>query len=137
MKHNYDSLDQVNGLNHVELSPISFLQRAADVYSTCDSIIYGQRKYNWKETSKRCRQLASGLNKLGVEKGSTVAMMAANTPELAEAHFGVPISGGVLSAINTRLDADTVAYILEHGDAKILITDTHFSNIIFINLRVI
>jgi fatty-acyl-CoA synthase len=130
MKHNYDSLHQVNGLNHVELSPISFLQRAADVYSTLDSVIYGQRKYNWKETSRRCRQLASGLNKLGVEKGSTVAMMAANTPELAEAHFGVPISGGVLNAINTRLDPDTVAYILEHGDAKILIADSHFSNII-------
>ena len=130
MKHNYDSLNQVAGLNHVALSPISFLQRAADVYSTCDSIIYGQRKYNWKETSRRCRRLASALNKLGVEKGSTVAMMAANTPELAEAHFGVPISGGVLNAINTRLDADTVAYILEHGDAKILITDTQFSNVI-------
>jgi fatty-acyl-CoA synthase len=130
MKANYDCLDQIDGLNHVQLSPISFLQRAADVYFDIDSIIYGSRKYNWKQTAKRCRRLSSGLQKLGVEKGSTVAMMAANTPELAEAHYGVPMSGGVLSAINTRLDPETVAYILEHGDAKVLITDTHFSSVI-------
>ncbi len=130
MQENYASLDQVNGLNYVQLTPISFLQRAADVYGTHDSIIYGNRQYNWKQTSKRCRQLSSALKKLGVEKGSTVAMMAPNTPELAEAHFGVPMSGGVLNAINTRLDPDTVAYLLEHGDAKVLITDTQFSNVI-------
>jgi fatty-acyl-CoA synthase len=130
MKENYDSLDPINGLNYVQLSPISFLQRAADVYSHHPSIIYGSRRYDWKNTARRCRRLASALKKLGVEKGTTVAMMAANTPELAEAHFGVPMSGAVLNAINTRLDPDTVAYILEHGDARVLITDTHFSNVI-------
>ena len=130
MKENYDTLDQVNGLNYVQLSPISFLQRAADVYPDHPSIVYGTRSYNWKTTARRCRQLASALKNLGVEKGTTVAMMAANTPELAEAHFGVPMSGGVLNAINTRLDPDTVAYILQHGDARVLITDTHFSGVV-------
>lgn len=127
MKENYDLLNRVEGLNHVALTPISFLHRARDTYPEQPGIVYGNRAYNWKEVAKRCQQLASGLKKLGIEKGCTVAMMAGNTPELAEAHFGVPMSNGVLSAINTRLDADTVAYILEHGDAKALITDTHFS----------
>ena len=130
MQQHYDSLEQVNGLNHLELTPISFLKRANDVYTNDSAIVYGSRHYTWKEVSKRCRLLASALRKLGVEKGSTVAMMAANTPELAEAHFGVPMSGGVLNAINTRLDADTIAYILQHGDAKIFITDSHFSNVV-------
>jgi fatty-acyl-CoA synthase len=127
MKDNYDSLDQVGGLNYVELTPISFLQRASDAYPDHPGIVYGQRRYSWKEVANRCKRLATGLQKLGIEKGSTVAMMAANTPELAEAHFGVPMSSGVLNALNTRLDADTVSYILAHGDAKVLITDTQFS----------
>ena len=129
MQQNYDALDQVSGLNHVNLTPISFLQRAADVYGDIPSIIYGSRQYTWKQTGERCRRMANALQKLGVTKGTTVAMMAANTPELAEAHFCVPMSGGVLNAINTRLDPDTVTYILEHGDAKVLITDTQFSGV--------
>ena len=107
MKQNYDSLNQVDGLNYVQLTPISFLQRAQDVYADHPAIIYGEKTYTWKETAKRCRRLASALKNLDVTKGSTVAMMAMNTPELAEAHFGIPMSGGVLNAINTRLDADT------------------------------
>ncbi len=130
MKENYDILDQVKGLNYVELTPISFLQRASEVYADHPGIIYGNRTSTWKEVSKRCRRLADGLNKLGVKQGDTVSIMAANTPELAEAHFGVPMSGGVLNAINTRLDADTVNYILAHSDARVLITDTHFSNVV-------
>ncbi len=130
MKENYDILDQVKGLNYVELTPISFLQRASEVYADHPGIIYGNRTSTWKEVSKRCRRLADGLNKLGVKQGDTVSIMAANTPELAEAHFGVPMSGGVLNAINTRLDADTVSYILAHSDARVLITDTHFSNVV-------
>ena len=130
MKENYQTLDQVNGLNYVELTPISFLQRASEVYGDHPGIIYGEKSYNWGEVAKRCRKLASGLRKLGVEKGTTVSVMAANTPDLAEAHFAVPMSGGVLNAINTRLDPDTVAYILEHSDARVLITDTHFSNVV-------
>ncbi len=128
MKENYDRLDAVRALNYIELSPISFLIRASDVYPDHPSIVYGNRQYTWKQTARRCRQLASALNRLGVRKGTTVSMMAANTPELIEAHYGIPMSGGVINAINTRLDAGTIAYILEHGDCKVLITDTQFSS---------
>ncbi len=130
MKENYDVLDRVNGLNHVELTPISFLQRASEVYADAAGIIYGSRVSTWKEVSKRCRSLADGLGKLGVKKGDTVSIMAANTPQLAEAHFGVPMSGGVLNTINTRLDVDTIAFILAHSDARVLITDTRFSDVV-------
>jgi len=130
MKNYYDELPSIDGLNFVQLTPISFLQRACEVYSDQQSIIYGNRTYTWSETAKRCLNLAAGLRKLGISAGSTVAMMAANTPELAEAHFGVPMSRGVLNSINTRLDADTIAYILEHSDAELLITDTQFSTVI-------
>ncbi len=128
MKENYDRLDAVRALNYIELSPISFLIRASDVYPDHPSIVYGNRQYTWQQTARRCRQLASALNRLGVRKGTTVSMMAANTPELIEAHYGIPMSGGVINAINTRLDAGTIAYILEHGDCKVLITDTQFSS---------
>ncbi len=130
MKDNYDKLHKVSGLNYVELTPISFLQRATDTYPNHPGIVYGKRKYNWQEVANRCRRLSSGLQKLGVEKGTTVSMIAANTPELAEGHFGIAMSGGVLNAINTRLDPATVAYILEHSDCKVLIADTHFSDIV-------
>ena len=128
MKENYDRLEAVGALNYIELSPISFLIRASDVYPDHPSIVYGNRQYTWRQTARRCRQLASALNRLGVRKGTTVSMMAANTPELIEAHYGIPMSGGVINAINTRLDAGTIAYILEHGDCQVLITDTQFSS---------
>ncbi len=130
MKENYDILNRVKGLNYVELTPISFLQRASEVYADHPGIVYGNRISTWKEVSKRCRRLADGLKKLGVRQGDTVSIMAANTPELAEAHFGVPMSGGVLNTINTRLDVDTIAFILAHSDARVLITDTHFSDVV-------
>ena len=130
MQENYDKLAPVNGLNFVELSPISFLKRAADTYPDHPAVIYRKRRYTWKETARRCTRLASALNQFGVTTGTTVSMMAANTPELVEAHYGVPMAGGVLNAINTRLDADTVAYILAHSDCRVLITDTHFSAVV-------
>ena len=129
MKIHYDEFPRIEGLNFVQLTPISFLQRASEVYANQQSIIYGSRSYTWGETAKRCLGLAAGLRKLGISSGSTVAMMAANTPELAEAHFGIPMSRGVLNSINTRLDPDTISYILEHSDAEFLITDTQFSGI--------
>ena len=127
MKCNYDQLSAVNGLNYVELSPVSFLHRARDTYSDHPAVVYLERRYTWKELDQRCNRLASALQKLGVTQGTTVSMIAGNTPELIEGHYGIPLSGGVINAINTRLEADTIAYILEHSDAKILITDTHFS----------
>lgn len=129
MQENYASLPPVSGLNFVELSPISFLSRAADTYPDHAAVMYRDRSYTWKQTAQRCRQLAAALKQLGITTGGTVAMLAANTPELVEAHYGVPMSGGVLCAINTRLDADSVAYILQHSDCRVLITDSHFSEV--------
>ncbi len=109
--------------NHVPLTPLSFLQRSADVYPDHAAVIYGDRHYTWQETQARCRQLSSALSISGVKQGDTVAVLAFNTPELFEAHFGVPMSGAVLNTINTRLDPDTISYILDHGKAKVLIVD--------------
>jgi fatty-acyl-CoA synthase len=118
---------QRNPANFVSLSPLSFLARAADVFPERPAVIYGARRYNWRDVRDRARRLASALAGHGVMQGDVVAMVAANTPELFEAHFGVPLSGAILNTINTRLDADTVAYILDHGGAKVLLTDTEFA----------
>ena len=113
--------------NFVPLSPLSFLSRAAAVFPGRVAVIYGKRRYSWLAIRNRATALASALQRLGVGKGDVVALMAANTPEIFESHFGVPLSGGILNTINTRLDPDTVAYILDHGGAKVLITDTEFA----------
>ena len=127
MKNHYDALQAVNGLNYVELTPISILSRASDAYPDHPAVVYGHRQYSWSQLADRAKRLATGLNGLGIQRGSTVSFMAGNTPELLEAHYGVPMSGGVLNAINVRLDADTIAYILEHSDCQVLVSDTHFS----------
>jgi len=110
--------------NHVPLTPLSFLHRTADVYPNHTAVVYNDRRYSWAESRTRCCQLASALKQAGITRGDTVAVLAFNTPELFEAHFGVPMSGAVLNTINTRLDADTVGYILSHGNAKVLIVDS-------------
>jgi len=119
-----------NAANYVPLSPLTFLERTAAVYPTRTSVIHGARRYTWAETEARCRRLASALKKRGIGKGDTVAVMAPNVPELLEAHFGVPMAGAVLNALNIRLDAETIAFILTHGEAKALITDREFSPVI-------
>ena len=116
--------------NYVPLTPLSFLPRTALMFGDKPSVIYGERRYSWKQTYERAIRLASALSKAGLERHDTVAVMAANTPELVECHFGVPMAGGVLNTINVRLDAATVAYILNHGEARFLITDTGFSETI-------
>ena len=116
-----------NKANYVPLSPLSFISRVKDIYPNYESLIYGQRKYTWLQTYQRCVKFASALNKKGISLGSTVSIIAANTPELFEAHYSVPMTGGVINTINTRLDAETIAYILDHSDAQILIADTQFS----------
>ena len=118
------------GANHVPLSPLSFIRRASAVYPEHPAVIYGNRHYTWRELYCRARRLASALAARGIGKGDTVSVMAANTPELFEAHFGVPMAGAVLNTINTRLDPDTVAYILDHGDARVLISDTQFAPVV-------
>ena len=113
--------------NHVPLTPLSFLKRAAAVYPDHPAMRHGTWTYGWAEAYRRCRRLASALHQRGIGVGDTVAVMAPNTPPMWEAHFGVPMTGAVLNALNVRLDADTIAYILNHGEAKVLITDTEFA----------
>ncbi|MEM8794411.1 MAG: acyl-CoA synthetase [Pseudomonadota bacterium] len=114
--------------NYQPLTPISFLVRTAGVYPDRTSVIYGNKRFTWAETYERCVRLASALNKLGIGSGDTVSFLALNTPEMVEAHFGVNMAGAVLNAINVRLDADTVGYIFDFGEAKCIITDTQFSD---------
>jgi len=116
-----------NAANYVPLSPLTFLERSAAVFPGRTSVIHGSRRYTWAETRDRCRRLASALRKRGIGRGDTVAVMAPNVPELFEAHFGVPMAGAVLNALNIRLDAETIGFILAHGEAKVLITDREFS----------
>ena len=116
--------------NYTPLSPLSFLKRSAFVYPAKTAVIHGNRRYSYEEFYDRCRRLASSLNMTGVKQGDTVAILAPNVPELLEAHYGVPMLGAVLNAINIRLDAPTVAFILEHGNAKVLIADTEFQEVI-------
>jgi len=112
--------------NFTPLSPLSFIRRSAAVYGEKTAVIHGARRYSYDIFFKRCRRLASALGKHGVVAGDTVAVMAPNVPELLEAHYGVPVLGAILNAINIRLDAQTIAFILEHGGAKVLLTDTQF-----------
>ena len=127
MAHMYDTNLDKNDANFTPLSPLSFLIRAAEVYPNRTSIIHGKKQFTWSETYKRSKQLASALSKRGIGKGDTVAVLCFNTPEIYETHFGVPMIGAVLNTINIRLDVDTIRYILEHGEAKALITDNELS----------
>ncbi len=128
--HPYETGLDKNPANFVPLSPIGFLRRSAAVYPQRTAIIHGNRRYTWREAEERCRRLASALAKRRIGRGDTVALMAPNVPEAFEAHFGVPMAGAVLNALNIRLDADTIAFILKHGEAKVLITDTEFAPVI-------
>ena len=135
--HNiYDAdLDRCDA-NYVSLSPLSFLGRVARVYPDHPSVIHGGTRWTWRETAERCNRLASALAKRNIGPGDTVSVMAPNIPALYESHFGVPMTGAVLNALNIRLDAKTLAFILEHGEAKVLITDTEFSPVIKDALRI-
>ncbi len=117
-----------NRANHAALSPLGFLARAAQVYPDHPAVIHGALRQSWAETDARCRRLASALAARGIGPGDTVAVMAPNTPPMFEAHYGVPMAGAVLNALNVRLDAATIGFILSHGEAKALITDTAFSD---------
>ena len=116
-----------NNANFVPLTPLSFLKRSAEVYPHKTSIVHGERIYNWEQTYKRSLQFASALSKHGIGKNDTVSILSFNTPEIYEAHYAVPMIGAVLNTINIRLDVETIAYILEHSEAKALITDTELS----------
>ena len=120
---NYDKNLDKNNANFVPLTPLSFLERAKDIYPNYDALVYEGRKYTWFEIYKRCTKFASALAKIGIGKGDTVSFLAFNTPEIFEAHYAVPMTGGVLNTINIRLDAKTITYILEHSEAKVLVVD--------------
>jgi len=113
--------------NYVPLTPLSFLERSAYIYPDRLAVLHGRRRYTWKEVDARARRLASALKSRGVGPGDTVATVLNNTPEMYEAHFGVPATGAVLNTINTRLDAEAIAFILNHGEAKVLLTDREYS----------
>jgi fatty-acyl-CoA synthase len=119
-----------NPANFQSLTPLSFLARAAEVYPDTTAIVHGARSWNYRQFYSRARQLASALARRGIKRGDTVSVMLANTPALIEAHYGVPMTGAVLNALNTRLDAALIAFILDHADAKVLITDREFSNVV-------
>ena len=116
-----------NQANYTPLTPLTFLERAAYVYPDRPSVIHGAQRFTWRETYARCRRLASALARRGIGKNDTVALMAPNIPAMYEAHFGVPMCGAVLNTLNTRLDAETIAFMLRHGGARVLITDREFS----------
>lgn len=113
--------------NFVALSPLRFLERAAYIYAEQAAIVHGSRVITWKETYQRCRQFAAQLKQLGIQKNDTVSVLLPNVPAMIEAHFAVPMSGAVLNTINTRLDAKTVAFMLEHAESKVLLVDQEFA----------
>jgi 3-(methylthio)propionyl---CoA ligase len=119
-----------NPANYAPLTPLSFVERAAYVYPGRASVVHGARRDTWRQTYANCRRLGSALAKRGIGKGDTVAAMLPNIPAMNEAHFGVPMCGAVLNALNTRLDAEAIAFMLNHGGAKLILADREFSPVI-------
>ena len=126
----YDKNLNKNDANFVPLTPLSFLERAKDIYPNYEALVYETRSYTWTDVHKRCIKFASALEKIGISKGDTVSVMAFNTPEIFEAHYSVPMTGAILNTINVRLDAKTVSYILNHSEAKVFIVDRQLHPII-------
>src|SRR5437899_11222148 len=116
-----------NPAHSARLTPLGFIERAATVYPGRLAVIHGACRATWAETYARCRRLASALARRGIGAGDTVATMLANTPEMLECHFGIPMAGAVLNTLNTRLHAEAIAFILGHGGAKVLLADREFS----------
>ena len=129
MTHPYAHGLDKNDANFAALTPLSFIERAAHVYPDQTAVIYGTRQRTWGETYARCRRFAAALKARGVGEGDTVAVLAPNVPAIFEASFAVPMAGAVLNTINTRLDAATVAFILDHGEAKVLLTDQELQSL--------
>ena len=119
-----------NAANFTPLTPLSFIERTARVFPDHTAVVHGETQRSWTETYHRCIKLASALNRRGINKGDTVAVMLPNVPASLEAHFGVPMCGAVLNTLNIRLDAKTIAFILDHGEAEVLLTDKEFAPIV-------
>ncbi|MBL8330791.1 MAG: acyl-CoA synthetase [Rubrivivax sp.] len=123
----YDQHLDPNPANHVALSPVSFVERSAEVFADLPAVVHGARRYTWAQCRERSARLAAALQALGVGRGSTVSVMLANTPEMVEAHYAVPALGAVLNTLNTRLDAALLAWQMNHCEAMVLITDREFA----------
>ena len=123
----FDQHLERNAANYAPLSPLSFIERTAEVYPERLAIVHGSLRQNWRDTYARCRRLASALRQRGIGKNDTVAVMLPNTPPMVEAHFGVPMAGAVLNALNTRLDPEAIAFMLDHGEARAVIVDPEFA----------
>ncbi|MDR2326183.1 MAG: acyl-CoA synthetase [Acidovorax sp.] len=130
MSSPYNQYLDRNTANFAALSPLNFIERTATVYPDRLAIVHGALRQSWSQTYARCRQLASSLQQIGIGKNDTVAVILPNTPPMVEAHFGVPMAGAVLNTLNTRLDAETLAFMLDHGEAKALIVDPEFAGLI-------
>ncbi|MHA3111866.1 acyl-CoA synthetase [Acinetobacter sp. ANC 4193] len=124
----YDELPK-NAANFVALSPLRYLERAAHIYPHQAAMIHGTRQITWREKYTRCRQFAHQLNQLGIGKNDTVSVLLPNIPAMLEAHFAVPMAGAVLNTLNTRLDAKTLAFMLDHAESKLLLVDSEFSTL--------
>jgi fatty-acyl-CoA synthase len=130
MKSKFEIDLDKNAANYAALSPLSFLPKAAAVYPDYAAVIHGERRLTWKQVYARCRQLASALQRRGIVRGDTVAAMLPNVPAMVELHYGPAMIGAVLNTLNTRLDAEAIAFMLDHGEARVLFTDREFSPII-------
>ena len=125
----YDQDLPQTSANFAPMSPLSFIERTAEVYPTRLAVVHGSLRQDWATTYRRCRQLASALSQAGIGKNDTVAVMLPNTPPMVEAHFGIPMAGAVLNTLNTRLDPETIAFMLDHGEAKAVIVDPEFAGV--------
>src|SRR6266571_701321 len=119
-----------NPANSAALTPLGFLARTAAVYPDKLAVVHGDRRFTYREFDGRCRRFADALRRRGIAPGDTVAVMAPNVPALLEAHYAVPMAGAVLNALNYRLDARSIGFILGHGDAKLLIAGREFASIV-------
>ncbi len=128
--HIFDAGLGKNPANYAPLSPLPFIERAAAVYPDYTAVVHGERRFTWAETYARCRRFASALQQRGIGKNDTVATMLPNVPAMYEAHFGVGMAGAVLNALNYRLDAAAIAFMLNHGEAKVLLTDREFAPVV-------
>jgi fatty-acyl-CoA synthase len=129
MANIYEQGLERNAANFTPITPLLFLERSAEIYPNRVAVIHGKLRQTWMQTYERCRRLASALQKHGIGLGDTVAVMLPNTPPMVEAHFGIPMAGAVLNALNTRLDPESIAFMLNHGEAKVVIVDPEFSGV--------
>jgi fatty-acyl-CoA synthase len=133
----YDHGLEKNSANYVALSPLSFVERSGEVFGDLPAVVHGSRRYSWRETRERSARLAAALRALGARRGTTVSVMLTNTPEMVEAHYAVPALNAVLHALNIRLDAQLIAWQMQHCESAVLITDSEFSPVIREALRIL